>query len=544
MELTPIAPNQVVAIPLTQIEPDPDQPRRHIDPVLLEQLAADIKARGVQQPITVRKPVINGELYTIKTGERRWRASLQAGKRNIPCILAGQEEASDIEGNRNVTRLVDQVCENEHREALGALDWAYTFKALKDDHGMKVTEIAEVFAARGFKHLSRPHISNIMRLTELPIWAQQALKDRRISAAHGKHLFSALHSLQVSEEIERLIKEPDAEPLSVRELQNAILEAYYDYHREAYELGYPGMEKLITRLDEIGVVEIAGTSQRARFVVDQGKYDAARAEASAARAAQHSAGGGATSEDHDDDEPREDEDETDDDEAGDEDEAPDAHPMVNIDGKVADHVVRNRLERSLETYIREQLLQHHMTADDLQRLGAWRAFDLYEVDEEEYRRDDITYETSADLSHALDTEAPQLASAGWPAWQSASTLKVLDVLAVAGRQVVQIANPDLLLELALHYGIGLDAYRINFEYCESRQPDELDAMLNALVFEGTYVESELPRGFGARVEVLTDNAHIFGVPDSITATWDRLNAEHAEGLAERREARQKKEQQA
>lgn len=74
-KLTPIEAGQVINIPLNQIEPDPDQPRRAKDPAFLEQLAADIKARGVQQPITVRKPVINGDPYRIKYGEQRYEAS-------------------------------------------------------------------------------------------------------------------------------------------------------------------------------------------------------------------------------------------------------------------------------------------------------------------------------------------------------------------------------------------------------------------------------------------------------------------------------------
>ena len=264
--LIPIEPNQVVYIPLDQIEPDPNQPRRAINPTFLEQLAADIKARGVQQPITVRKPVINGDPYRIKYGEQRYEASRLAKLHTIPCILATAEKLTHDNDNRNLEILFDQIHENHERAPLNALDWAYTCKRMREEFGLKVNEIAQQCAARGLKHMSRPHISNLLRLTELPEWAQAAIRTNRIQAGHGKHLFAALHSPKVEEQIRKLIEDQADDPPSVRELQNLIDEAYTDNHRVAYELGWPGHERFFEDLGAIGVVEVNNT----RYVLDQG----------------------------------------------------------------------------------------------------------------------------------------------------------------------------------------------------------------------------------------------------------------------------------
>lgn len=220
--LPQLVPDVVLHMPVDMLMPDPNQPRKDFEPAALQELADDIKARGVQQPILIFSD------YTIKTGERRWRASKLAGKETVPCLLA---QATDTEAP-TLERAFDQVKENHLRQALNPMEFAQFFLRLQEEFGMKVEQIAEEMERRGVKNMSRPYISNLMRLAQLPPWAQEKIKAGALTAAHGKHLLTALPSIKVlksvQEEIERCEKRD--ERVTTSDLEEVIDYAFGEHH--------------------------------------------------------------------------------------------------------------------------------------------------------------------------------------------------------------------------------------------------------------------------------------------------------------------------
>ncbi len=171
---------QVLQLPIESICPDTNQPRAEFDKAKLNELAMDIQVRGIELPIVIRSD------YVIKDGERRWRAAKIAGLQTVPCLLA--EALPD--GASAIDWQLDQVADNHHREALSALDWARFFRRLVDQ-GTPVGEIPVLLAARGIT-MSRPYVSNLMRLVELPGWAQDLIATGKLRPADGKYLLMAL----------------------------------------------------------------------------------------------------------------------------------------------------------------------------------------------------------------------------------------------------------------------------------------------------------------------------------------------------------------
>lgn len=120
---------------LGQIEPDPDQPRREIDPDELARLADTIRARGLLQPIRVRPLKGEGHRYRIIAGERRWRAAEMAGLAKIPCVV--------VEGDDDpVEVLLDQVAENTGRLGLAPLEEAWAFAKILETKGWTQGQLA------------------------------------------------------------------------------------------------------------------------------------------------------------------------------------------------------------------------------------------------------------------------------------------------------------------------------------------------------------------------------------------------------------------
>jgi ParB/RepB/Spo0J family partition protein len=515
MELTPIELGQVVNIPLAQIEPDPEQPRRHFDDEALDALALDIKARGVQEPIKIRKAVIPGDPYIIKTGERRYQASKRAGRRQIPCILAAPE-ALDGKG-RSIERLFDQIKENELREPLSALDWAYSFRRMRERYGMKVNEIAEACAARGLK-FSRPHVSNIMRLAELPDWAQTALRDRRLTAGHGKVLFAALDSPKVAEEIQAIIDDTERpEPPSVRELQHAILEAYHTHHRQPWQVSYnTDYADLLQQPKDIGVIELANpnSGKSERFIVDQERFDAA--VAARTEELEHKADGRPD----DDEEPERDSSEN----ALEADErAPFLNPRWDKAGKLNQYARRNGIFASARAWLVSEV-GARLDETDRIRLGAWMAYLLASRDDDGgathlHEESMWSYETS------IADDPPPGLPLSWQDWRRVEGQQVLAQLEAAGARLIRAAEIDLLLEIADGPRPDINDYRCNADWFESLDREELDLALDRL--SDVVPPASIPDDFEARVALLAEHAELFGVPDAIVDAWAELNAEQS-----------------
>ncbi len=173
--------DRIQMVPVSMLVPDPNQPRTEFPEHELREFGEVLKQRGVRVPLIVRSD------WVIEDGERRWRAAELVGIEALPCTLAkpAAEEQPDLE------RLLDQAAINDHREPLSVLDWSRLLRRLTDDHQIPVKDLPELLAARGFKRLSRSHISNIMRLDDLPDWAQDLIRDGQLTPSDGKYLLMA-----------------------------------------------------------------------------------------------------------------------------------------------------------------------------------------------------------------------------------------------------------------------------------------------------------------------------------------------------------------
>ncbi len=161
-------------LPTELIKPNPNQPRTKIDPDSLAGLATSIEANGVVQPLLVR-PLPDGS-YELIAGERRWRAAQAAGLAKVPAVIRDQELAE---------RMQVALIENMVREDLNPVDEARACAALVDDLGLSKEELARRVGR------SRPAVSNLIRLLDLPDEALALLESGELSEGHGKALLTA-----------------------------------------------------------------------------------------------------------------------------------------------------------------------------------------------------------------------------------------------------------------------------------------------------------------------------------------------------------------
>jgi ParB family chromosome partitioning protein len=190
----------VLEIALDKLEPNPYQPRQHIDDESLEELTLSIEAHGVVQPVVVRR-TDDADVYQIIAGERRWRAARRAGLTTLPCIVqdADDERALEI-----------ALVENLQRSDLGPLETAQALRYLIQEFGLTQEQIAEQLGR------SRSSVANTLRLLDLPEPIKQALAEGRITAGHARAL------LALAEEPDRMMavfERIEAEGLNVRETE-------------------------------------------------------------------------------------------------------------------------------------------------------------------------------------------------------------------------------------------------------------------------------------------------------------------------------------
>lgn len=185
-------------IPLAQIEPNPNQPRREFDEQALQELAASIREIGIIQPVTLRQ--VAPDRYQIIAGERRWRASQLAGLTAIPAYIRTVED-------ENVMEMA--LVENIQREDLNAIEIALAYEHLAETTGMTQEKISERVGK------SRTAVTNYMRLLKLPAQVQMALKNKEIDMGHARALLSIdSPSVQI-----KLFKEIEKNGYSVRKVE-------------------------------------------------------------------------------------------------------------------------------------------------------------------------------------------------------------------------------------------------------------------------------------------------------------------------------------
>ncbi|MET3469599.1 ParB family chromosome partitioning protein [Novosphingobium sp. 1529] len=174
----------VALLSVAEIEPHPDQPRRHFDEEALDELAQSIAARGVIQPVIVR-PMAGGR-YQLVAGERRWRAAQRARVHEIPAIVRQLDE-------REVTALA--LIENLQREDLNPVEEARAYQRLSDNDGLTQQEIAR------FVDKSRSHVANLMRLLSLPEEVLDMVQRDDLSMGHARALAVVPDPLPLAQEI-------------------------------------------------------------------------------------------------------------------------------------------------------------------------------------------------------------------------------------------------------------------------------------------------------------------------------------------------------
>ncbi len=188
-------------VSVDSISPNPRQPRTVFDEDALRELTASIKEVGLLQPPVVRETSLGR--YELIMGERRFRAAKAAGLRSIPVIIR-QTSDNDL--------LRDALIENIHRSQLNALEEAAAYTELLNDFNCTHDELAQKLGK------SRPHISNTIRLLNLPASVQRKVAAGVLSAGHAR----ALLGLTDESDIEHLANRIVAEGLSVRAIEEIV----------------------------------------------------------------------------------------------------------------------------------------------------------------------------------------------------------------------------------------------------------------------------------------------------------------------------------
>lgn len=193
---------EAVTVRISEVEPNRKQPRKTFDDEKLEELAESIKTFGLLQPILVQK---RDGYYEIIAGERRWRAALKAGLKEVPVIIRDYTEKEILELS---------LIENIQRENLNPIEEAQAYKRLMDEFGLGQADVAQRVSK------SRPAVANSLRLLKLEENVQKMLIDGKISMGHAR----ALLPLEIPEEQLAVAQKIAEKELSVRETEKLVKE--------------------------------------------------------------------------------------------------------------------------------------------------------------------------------------------------------------------------------------------------------------------------------------------------------------------------------
>ena len=174
------------SIPVEQISPNPDQPRRQFDKELLDDLAASIRQSGIIQPLILRTVTGQPNSYQIVAGERRWRAAQIAQLHEVPAIVRDYSDTEVLE---------IAIVENIQRADLNPVEEAAGYRQLMDRFGHTQEKIAEALGK------SRSHIANSLRLLTLPELVQSYLQDGKLTAGHARALVTAENPANLARKI-------------------------------------------------------------------------------------------------------------------------------------------------------------------------------------------------------------------------------------------------------------------------------------------------------------------------------------------------------
>ena len=190
-----------VTLPISQVEPGLNQPRKRFEPAALADLAESIRVHGIIQPLTVRR--LASGYYQIIAGERRWRAAKEAGLAEVPAVII---EADD----RKVMEL--GLIENLQREDLNPAEEARGYQSLMEDYGLTQEQVAQRMGK------SRPAVANTLRLLALPDDLMKLVEEGQLSAGHARAIFGAPTPSLQRQAAKRVVEEQ----LSVRQTEALV----------------------------------------------------------------------------------------------------------------------------------------------------------------------------------------------------------------------------------------------------------------------------------------------------------------------------------
>lgn len=246
-------------IAVTAIRTNTKQPRQVFDQDAIDELSFSIKEFGLMQPIVVRE--LTADTFELVMGERRWRATQQAGLKTIPAIV--RQTADD-----NMLR--DALLENIHRVQLNPLEEAAAYQQLLEEFGVTHEELADRIGR------SRPVVTNTIRLLKLPLPVQRRVAAGVLSAGHAR----ALLGLDDAGAQEDLAARIIAEGMSVRATEEAVTIAKNEKPKKEKaaprkQMHAPGLQELAERLsDNFDTrVKVELGQRKGRIVVEFGSVD-------------------------------------------------------------------------------------------------------------------------------------------------------------------------------------------------------------------------------------------------------------------------------
>ncbi len=192
---------QIINVPVSDVEPNREQPRKYFDKEKIAELSSSIAEHGLLQPIIVRK---NGDRYTIISGERRWRASRMAGLKEVPVIVKETDDKTALEL---------ALIENLQREDLNAVEEAKGYKILAEEYSLTQEQIAKRVGK------SRPAVANAMRILALPDEILDLVLAGKISSGHARALLP-LTEKYPKEKLLLIAKEIVEKDIPVRKIEN------------------------------------------------------------------------------------------------------------------------------------------------------------------------------------------------------------------------------------------------------------------------------------------------------------------------------------
>jgi len=200
---------QIWQIPISQIEPNPEQPRKNFSRLEMDELTNSIREYGIIQPLILTK-IAPGK-YEIVAGERRWRAAQLLELKTVPAIVRTMTEMEKFEIS---------LLENVQRQDLNPMERARAYQRLTDEFGLNQERIAQKLGK------ARATIANALRLLVLPTSVQQAIESGRITESHAKTLLSIEDPVKQEIFLKRIL----GLGLSVRETEEMLKGQHAGHH--------------------------------------------------------------------------------------------------------------------------------------------------------------------------------------------------------------------------------------------------------------------------------------------------------------------------